>query len=174
MFNIIQQNMSTKVISDYQLCSCTRAGNSTPRIEGESPVISPENTHLGDHSLSNSEVYTRVAGMGRRTYRDVVRSVVTAADQREIQDEDVSRDISVQPEPLASAEEELSRLSTPTSSDDDDDERLWTVVSKGKGRKARRSQDSTASKSDVEVNKKPTEILDPIIVAAEQQLTVDE
>ena len=166
--------MSTKVISNYTLCSRTWAVQLVTRIGGESPLLSPVMTHPGDRSLSDSEVYNRVAGTGRCTYRDVARSGVTAANQREIRDQDVSRDIFVQPKPLALAEEELSRLSMPTSLDNDDDERPWTVVSKGKGRKAKCSPVSIASKSDVEVNKKPTKILDPVIVAAEQQLTADE
>jgi hypothetical protein len=54
--------MSTKVISNYTLCSHTRAAEPVASIGGESPVTSPVKTHPGDCSLSGSEVYTRVAG----------------------------------------------------------------------------------------------------------------
>jgi hypothetical protein len=77
-------NMSTKVISDYTLRSCTRAAMATATTRGESPVISSVKTHQGDRSLSDSEVYTRVAGRDRRTYSNVVHSDVTAVDQRDI------------------------------------------------------------------------------------------
>ena len=50
--------MSTKVISDYKLHSCTQAAKTAATTGGESPVPSPKKTNLGDHSLSDSEVYT--------------------------------------------------------------------------------------------------------------------
>jgi hypothetical protein len=99
--------MSTKVIFNYALRGRTRAVEPAVIFEGESPVLGPGKTHPGDRSLSDSEVYTRVAGTGHCAYRDVVCSGVTAADQREIRDGDVSRDMRVQTEPPVSAEEEL-------------------------------------------------------------------
>ena len=171
VLNFIQQtNMSTKVISDYKLRSRTRAAKSTATTGGESPVPSPKKTNLGDRSLSDSEVYTRVTDADRRTYRDVVHTSVTAANQREVRDNSASRGMRAQPEPPVS--KEGSKLSSLESSDEDEDaERPWTVVSKGRKNKSKnRPVNSTPVPSTGHKELTP----DPVIAEAEQQLTTDE
>jgi hypothetical protein len=106
--------MSTKVISDYTLRSRTRAAMATATVQGESSISEPVKPDQGDRSFSDSELYTRVAGTDRRTYCDVASSGVTAAYQRDIRDDSVSRGIRAQLETPAS-EEELSKLSSESS-----------------------------------------------------------
>jgi hypothetical protein len=76
--------MSTKVISDYTLHSCTWAAMMTATAPGESAEFNHAKLNEGDRSFSDSEVYTRVAGMDRCTYCDVASSGVTAAYQHGI------------------------------------------------------------------------------------------
>jgi hypothetical protein len=146
----------------------------TATTRGESPVISPVKTHQGDRSLSDLEVYTRVAGRDQCTYSNVVHSDVTAVDQRDIRDNSVLRGIRAQMETPAS-EEELSKLSSAESLDrDDDDERPWTVVSKGKNKKTGHSHVNTNLVHSSENKKSCTSIQDNVVAEAERQLTTDE
>jgi hypothetical protein len=165
--------MSTKVTSDYTLRSRTRAAMMTATAPGESAEFNCAKLNKGDRSFSDLEVYTRVAGMDRRTYCDVASSGVTAAYQRGIRDDSVSRGIHAQPETPAS--EESSRLSSPESLDgDEDDQRLWTIVSKGKTRKSGHSNVNMASVQHSENKKSRTSIQDNVVAEAERQLTTDE
>jgi hypothetical protein len=98
---------------------------------------------------------------------------VTAAYQRGIRDDSVSRGIRAQLETPAS-EEELLKLSSESSDGDDDNERPWTVVSKGKNKKAGHSHVNTNSVHSSENKKSCTSIQDNVVAEAEQQLTTDE
>jgi hypothetical protein len=166
--------MSTKVISDYTLRSRTRAAMTTATAQGASSDVNRVKPNEGDRSFSDSEVYTRVAGTDRRTYRDVASSGVTAAYQRGIRDDGVSRGISAQSETPAAAEDS-SKLSSVESSDgDDDDQRPWTVVSKGKTRKSGHSHVTTALVQNLDNKKILTPVLDSVVAEAERQLTTDD
>jgi hypothetical protein len=88
-----QKIMSTKVISNYTLCSHTQTAMMTATTPGKSSEFNHVKPNKGDRSFSDSEVYTQVAAMDWCTYHDVAHSGMTTAYQHGIRDNSVLRGI---------------------------------------------------------------------------------